>query len=563
VLVGSGLHKKRTVMRNRQVMLNVPVTRSMILVKSVVLALVVGVLGAQRASGAQHAADDNSAAKSRPNILFAIADDWSFGHASVYGCKWIKTPGFDRVAKQGVLFTRAYTPNAKCAPSRAIVLTGRNSWELDQACNHWCMYPSKFTSYVESLAAHGYSVGMTGKGWGPGIAKDANGKTRQMAGRPFGKMKAKPPARGISNNDYAGNFKDFVKTVPSNKPWCFWYGTTEPHRGYEYGAGVAKGGKKLSDIEKVPAFWPDNERVRNDMLDYGFEVEHYDKHLVRIISHLEKTGQLENTIVVATSDHGMPFPRCKGQAYDYSNHIPLAIMWPAGIKHVGRVVDDYVSFIDLAPTFIEVAGITQQQSEMQPMTGKSLTDILYSSKQGQVIASRDHVLIGKERHDVGRPNDWGYPIRGIVKNNMLYLRNYETSRWPSGNPETGYLNCDGGPTKSWLLNARREKGSDLFWSLCFGKRVSEELYDLTKDPGCVENLINTGKYEAVRKALRKQMIDELKRQKDPRMEGRGEVFEGFDYVNKGNKNFYSRYTNGEKVQAGWVSPSDFEKKSLD
>ena len=98
---------------------------------------------------------------------------------------------------EGVLFTRAYTPNAKCAPSRAIILTGRNSWQLEQACNHVCMFPPKFTSVVEALAANDYTVGMTGKGWGPGIAKDANGKGRQMAGKPYTKRRAKPPAGGM------------------------------------------------------------------------------------------------------------------------------------------------------------------------------------------------------------------------------------------------------------------------------------------------------------------------------------------------------------------------------
>jgi arylsulfatase A-like enzyme len=82
------------------------------------------------------------AASQRPNILFAIADDWGFGHASAYGCKWVKTPAFDRVAREGILFTRAYTPNAKCAPSRAIILTGRYSWQLESAANHQNVFPA-------------------------------------------------------------------------------------------------------------------------------------------------------------------------------------------------------------------------------------------------------------------------------------------------------------------------------------------------------------------------------------------------------------------------------------
>src|SRR5580765_1489458 len=83
-----------------------------------------------------------------PNILFAIADDWS-AHAGAYGTPWVKTPAFDRVAKEGLLFTRAYTPNAKCAPSRACILTGRNSWQLKEAANHICYFPAEFKGWAE------------------------------------------------------------------------------------------------------------------------------------------------------------------------------------------------------------------------------------------------------------------------------------------------------------------------------------------------------------------------------------------------------------------------------
>ena len=120
-------------------------------------------------------------------------------------------------------------------------------------------------------------------------------------------------------------------------------------------------------------------------------------------------------MVVVTSDNGMPFPRAKGNAYEVSNHMPLAVMWPKGIKSPGRVVDDYVSFIDFAPTFLELAGMEAEAVGMQPTAGRSLMDVILSEESGQVNPARDHVLIGKERHDIGRPDDLGYPIRGIIK----------------------------------------------------------------------------------------------------------------------------------------------------
>ena len=497
----------------------------------------------------------------RPNILFAIADDWGFGHASAYGAKWVNTPAFDRVAKEGILFTRAYTPNAKCAPSRAIILTGRYSWQLESAANHQNIFPAKFGSYVEVLAANGYTTGYTGKGWGPGTANDVNGKRRNITGKGWSAKKAKPPARAISNNDYAGNFAAFLNAAPKGEPWCFWYGTTEPHRAYEKGVGLRMG-KKLSDIDHVPAFWPDNAQTRGDMLDYSIEVEHYDTHLGRILTHLEKAGQLGNTLIVATSDHGMPFPRCKGQAYDYSNHIPLAIRWPQGIKGSNRTVEDFVNFTDLAPTFLEAAGVKQIAPLMQPVSGRSLFDIFASPKSGQVIASRDHVLLGKERHDVGRPNNGGYPIRGIRKGDHLYLHNFEPARWPGGNPETGYLNCDASPTKTLLLNQRRA-GDYKFWRMNFGKRPAEELFDVKANRDCVKNLAETKAQANLKAGLKTQLFKELKEQGDPRMFGRGAVFDQYGFASEKWNNFYEKYQRGQKIRTGWVLPSDYEKEKLD
>lgn len=498
---------------------------------------------------------DPVSAAERPHILLAIADDWSYGHAGAYGCPFTKTPAFDRVAKQGLLFTRAYTPNAKCAPSRACLLTGRNSWQLKDAANHVCYFPPEFKSYPEALAEAGYFVGYTTKGWGPGIAKDVDGTPRQIAGQAFNSVKAQPPASGISGNDYAGNFAAFLEAAPADQPWCFWYGAIEPHRGYQWRVGIEQAGKRLADVDRVPAYWPDNETTRTDLLDYAFEVEHFDRHLGRMLKLLEERGALDDTLVIVTSDHGMPFPRCKGQAYHDSNHVPLAIRWPRGIERPGRTVDALVSFIDFAPTLIEAAGLEWEETGLSPTPGRSLRRLF----SGESSEHREFVLIGKERHDIGRPHDWGYPIRGVVTRDWLYLHNYETDRWPAGNPETGYLNCDGSPTKSLILERRGEESEGRFWELCFGKRPAEELFRLATDPDCVENLADSAAWAERKKQLATVMERELKAEGDPRMFGRGEFFDRIPYANKGHRDFHRRYLAGEKLRAGWVRPSDFQE----
>ena len=499
----------------------------------------------------------------RPNILLAIADDASFPHMGAYGCSWVRTPAFDRVAREGLLFNRAYTPNAKCAPSRSCIITGRNPWQLESAIDHVAHFPEKFTSYAEALAADGYFVGKTGKGWGPGDAGIHKGKRRQLVGKPFDRKKLTPPTSGIHPVDYAGNFQDFLDANKDDQPWCFWYGGYEPHRPYEFESGVKKGEKKISDIREVPAFWPNDDVIRKDMLDYAYEIEYFDAHLQTMLDELEKRGELEDTLVVVTADNGMPFPRIKGQEYEWSNHLPLAIMWKDGIRKPGRRIEDFVNFIDLAPTFLDVAQLDWSASGMAPATGTSLLNIFQSEESGIVEPSRDHILIGKERHDVGRPHDWGYPIRGIVKGDLLYLHNFEPSRWPAGNPETGYLNCDGGATKTQVLNLRREGRNKEPWALAFGKRPAEELYNIREDPACMKNLAGEARYTTQMSALKTQLLAELKEQGDPRVLGHAAYFDTIEYVDKRTRNFYERFMKGEEMKAPWVNKSDFEVEPVE
>ena len=497
----------------------------------------------------------------RPNILFVLADDWGYGDANVYGKEWIRTPAIDRVAREGLRFDNAYTPNAKCAPSRASILAGRNPWQLKEAGNHGGFFPLEFKTFTEALDQYGYYVGITGKGWGPGVALDADGKPRPLTGVAFDKRKAAAPASKIDANDYAANFNDFLDSAPKAEPWFFWFGCFEPHREYEYGSGVAKGGKSIEQIKRVPGYWPDTPVVRNDMLDYSLEVEHFDRHLGRMLEELEKRGQLDNTLIVVTSDNGMPFPRVKGNLYEAANHLPLLARWPQGIRAAGRVVCDYVSFVDLAPTFLAVAGLDWNKTGMAATAGRSLSDIFNAEKSADISPSRTHLLLGQERHDVGRPNDEGYPIRSIIEDGWLYLRNYAPDRWPACNPETGYLNTDGSPTKTEILTANRAKPNDPHWQLCFGKRPAEELFDLKNDPDCVNNLAAAPAQQVRRAALEAQLIEELKQQGDPRMSGNGEVFDRYPYAGK-ERGLYDRYLKGEKLETSWVNPTDAEPAPL-
>lgn len=494
----------------------------------------------------------------RPNILVIMFDDAGLD-MSAYGSTFVKTPGFDAIAKEGILFNKAYTPNAKCAPSRAAFITGRNSWQLDAAANHVIYFPSKFKTYQEVLQENGYSTGHTGKGYGPALTLTAGGSQRDVMGSAYNEKILKPATTSIGPNDYSANFENFLDKTSTDQPWSFWLGTIEPHRGYEYGSGARLAGKSTDMIKNFPPYWPDNETTRNDLLDYAYEIEDTDRHIQKVLKTLQERNLLEHTLVVVTSDHGMPFPRVKGNQYENANHVPMAMLWRG--KSKTKIVDDYISFIDLAPTLLEVAGVDWETSGMHPSPGKSLMNIITSEKTGQIESDRNFVLVGKERHDTGRPNDVGYPIRGIYKDSMLFLKNYEIDRWPSGNPETGYLNTDGSPTKTEILNLRRKGTNKLFWRLNFGKRASEELYNIRKDPFCINNLADKISFEALKTQLKSEMESKLLQQNDLRMQGFGHLYEANPFTR--NIDFYGRFMAGEETSSGWVNESDFESNFVD
>lgn len=272
---------------------------------------------------AQHAAE-------KPNILFAIADDQSYPYASAYGTKGIRTPAFDEVAKKGILFTNAFVAAPQCSPSRAAILTGKNIWQLEEAGTHSSYFPKKYTVFTDLLEHSGYQIGFTGKPWGPGNWQDA-GWSRNPVGPEYNSRKfQKVPASGISKVDYFENFKNFYTQKPDDKSFFFWYGGHEPHRDYEDGSGL-KSGMNIADAT-VPAFLPDVNLVKSDVLDYYLEIEWFDAQLCKMLKFLQEKGELENTIIVVTADNGMSFPYAKANLQEYGTHVPLAICWGKGIS---------------------------------------------------------------------------------------------------------------------------------------------------------------------------------------------------------------------------------------
>ncbi|MCP4375473.1 MAG: sulfatase, partial [bacterium] len=477
-------------------------------------------LGASLSLGA-----DKSVSR-RPNVLFALADDWGWPHAGAYGDPVVKTPNFDRIASEGVLFTNAYISSPSCTPCRNALLTGQYHWRLGPGANLWSTLDPKTPTYPLLLKKAGYYIGSWRKSWGPGRL---TGWEDHPAGQPVKK-----------------GFDAFLAARPKDTPFCFFFGTSDPHRGYAKGSG-AKSGMDLSKIKLFECF-PDSPEVRGDVADYYYEVQQWDRDVGKALARLKEIGELDNTIVVMSGDHGMPFPRCKANLYDSGARVPLAIRWGANIKKPGRKIDDFVNFCDMGPTFLDIAGVKIPKV----MTGKSFLSLLKSDKGG-IIEPKDRgfTMYGKERHCPGQEeNMGGYPCRAIRVHGYLYIRNFKPDLWPSGTPNyekaalsrAWLADCDNGPTKTYMaFNKDKDATHKRLWDLSFAKRPGEELYDCKKDPEQLTNVAADPAYAEIRKKLAAKLMENLKLAGDPRATGGGDEFDKYPFFGGG-----PRYPGGRK-----------------
>ncbi len=500
----------------------------------------------------------------RPNILFAISDDQSHVHTSFAGCQFISTPAFDRIAREGVYFANCLAGSPGCAPSRSSIVTGRYHWQNESSGQHASHWLDLYVPFVDLLNKNGYATGVSGKGVGPFYyardAEDSLWRDHNAAGITHSRIEYMPgtkgdmpPAEGISTLNYFENFKYFMKKVRGGKPFFFWYGAYEPHRDFEKGSWQ-RTDKKLEDVE-VPDFLPDNEESRGDLLDYAVEIEWFDHHLLLMLEYLEEIGELENTVVIVTSDNGMAFPRAKANCYEYGVHVPMAVRFPIDFPG-GRIVDDPVSFIDLAPTILEITGTSPEG--MLPLSGKNMLGTLRSEEQGFVDDSKQHVLAGRERHSSSRYRNWGYPQRVIRSRDFIYIWNIRYERWPAGapqkydpeNPEvllgmfgldeagryihqSAFTDIDDCPTKAFIIENHKDEQVRRYFELVHAKRPEFELYDYNLDPACLNNLAGNPEFHEVEMEIRDELMKILNGTEDPRVVGPDtEVFDSYPRYSK-------------------------------
>mgnify|MGYP002628048999 FL=1 len=509
------------------------------------------------ASDFANAADS---ATKRPNILFAFADDWG-RYASAYAkiepggpSDIVSTPNFDRIASEGVLFRNAFVNAPSCTPCRSSLLSGQYFWRTGRAAIlQGAVWDGSVPSYPLMLNEAGYHIGHTYKVWSPGSPANAPYGAAEFAynkhGSKFNGFSQRVSGADnieLAKNDLLeevrGNFRDFLAARKNGEPLCYWFGPTNCHRTWIQGSGAELWGLNPDDLKgKVPSFLPDVHVVREDFADYLGEAMAFDAALGVLIEELDRIGELDNTLIAVSGDHGIPgFPNGKCNLYDFGTAVPLAIRWP-GKAPAGRVVDDFVCLPDLAPTFLEVAS----EKPLDVMTGRSLVSVLTSEKSGQVDKSRDAVIVGRERHvAAARTGNLPYPQRAIRTKDFLYIRNFKPDRWPMGigpgygapaspmpslaqltnNTFAAFGDLDASPTKAWIAtHPKQEEGR--FFDIAFGRRPEEELFDLRTDPHQAKNVAKEEAYSAVRKELSTRLMKVLTETGDPRVTGDGTTFD--------------------------------------
>ncbi len=496
----------------------------------------------------------------QPNIIFCFADDWGY-YASCFADPekpgvndHVYTPTIDQLAREGVTFNNAYVGVPSCTPSRAEVATGCHFWRTGRTAilngGNWEVVKDpgrELPGFGELLNEKGYHLGRTYKTvnsyWFPGKLYHDNGTKFCEYSQTVEAAESIEKGHELLKQEVISNFRDFLNDRKEGQPFCYLWGPWNPHRPWNKGSGKNIWGIDPDDLKgKMPPYLPDVHEVREDFADYLGEVQAFDLGVKYLIDELKKIGEYENTIIVLSGDNGIPgFTRAKANLYDFGVHAPLIVRW-GNIPYPNRKVDDYVSLIDLAPTFLDAAGTKPPET----MDGKSLMPQLMSRKEGKIQKERDYVIVGRERHaHDAREGNLPYPMRAIHTEDYIYIRNFKPDRWPVGDgyalnddepmkdwkdletyqydTKIAFQDFDPGPTKAFIITHRNDPEYSKYYEIGFEKRPGEELYDLRKDPYQMNNVANDKKYAKIKEQLFSRLIRVMEDTHDPRL------IDAFDY----------------------------------
>lgn len=385
-----------------------------------------------------------------PNIVFLISDDHSAPHLG------LRTPNLDRLARDGMRFTRAFVASPQCSPNRSAILTGCSPHTTCTSRLHTPL-PEWEQTILEPLKARGYFTGAFRKVH-QGKAFDARWDFYRPGKTPF---------------------RDFFDAAPSDRPFFLHVGFTDPHR--PYAAGAASPPHDPGSM-RVPPFLPDTPEVRADLALYHDAITRMDSECGAVLELLEARGLAGNTLVIFTGDNGMPFPGAKGTCYDPGIHVPMIARWPGRVR-AGSVRDELLSHVDLAPTWLEAAGIGPPKK----MQGRSALPLL----TGGLYTPRKEIFSERNWHDNFDP------MRAVRTTTHKLIFNAA--------PHFPYRPAwDIAQSPSWKIYPdamRSGKHPPELLRLMQPARPVVELYDIERDPNEFHNLAGHASHSATQAEL--------------------------------------------------------------
>ncbi len=448
----------------------------------------------------------------RPNILLILGDNWRWPNAGALGDPMALTPAFDRISREGVVFTHAFNPVPSCSPTRSCLLTGKIAHQLGERASLQSAFPQDTPVVTRMLHEAGYEIGYSGKGWAPGNFEISGWKENPV---------------GPKFNDFA----DFQSKRDPSKPFFFWLGNIDTSTMGGKLPYLAEAKAKLYATKLViPPDLPDCPEVRDDLMNYYGGVMRLDDAATRAIAALKNQEELDNTVIIYTSDNGWQMPRGLANCYDSGSRVPLAIRWGRNLT-AGRKVDDFINVADLGPTFLELAGLTPPPE----MTMHSIKNLLLGKPDD---FPRDAIFIERERHANVRHDNQSYPVRAVRTRDFLYLRNLRPDRWPAGDPDVLFLHgrpygdVDTTSVKDFLIAHQTDSAYAKHIGLIFGKRPAEELYDLKNDPNQLANVAAQPEYADALKQHRARVDEWMKQTSDPRLDPANDDWDHFPYYGK-------------------------------
>ncbi len=447
-----------------------------------------------------------AAAASQRNVVLIIADDLGLD-LGCYGNDWIKTPNLDALAGRGVRFTHAFTTVASCSPSRAAVLTGQyvhtnGQYGLAHAEHHQSTF-DRVRSVPAILNDAGYRTGVVGKL-----------HVTPPAGYPFTADLQKVHSRNPKHMaDRIGAFLAGEAGGPGNgkeKPFFLLVGFSDPHRaGSDFtsvneqqrrqpGAGPAYDPARV----KVPAHLPDQPEVRAELAGYAECVARLDRGVGLVMKAIEDAGRADDTLILFISDNGIPFPGAKTNLYEPGVRLPLIVASP-DLKRRGGTCDAMTSWVDLAPTILDWAGVKAggAGAPASEMPGRSLLPILEQEKPlGWDVVYGSHVF-----HQV----TMYYPMRMIrTRRHKLILNLAHGLPFPFASDLHASATWQGVLKRNDPLFGRRA-------TTAYVNRPRWELYDLEKDPGELTNLADDPASKPVLDGLQGRLRQWQEQTRDP------------------------------------------------